>query len=639
MAFTTIAWDGTGVIANCDALSDTAGGSWAELGGGGISANTDNYLLPPASIGHVYASKSGFGYYTTAATYDFTPTTGTQDGEFIYIWIQIQSASAFDTLANNGFSIVVGTDTSNYRTYKIAGSGTGEGKPFDGGGWKLFVVDPTIAGSIADTGTFNIATINMIGLWMDTIVSVRADTIFIDQISLGKGLRVTGTGTLDEAVTYCTDYTNRAWGVFQKRGSIYFAYGGLVVGDSTSATVNTVFTDSGNVVEFGYTEFWNGTAWALTHPATYNKIVLDKHASYTTDYTSTNTSLFGSAGAELALTVDSGATRSLSGGQLKEMTSLVTVSGQTLDNKVMSTIDASTIGNIPVGCTWDTCGLITISAGGGLDSCVIYKGTGTSAVLTPIGDISDVTDCTFTSDGTGHGLEITGTATNITLTGTTFTNYASTDGSTGNEGVYVNIASGSMNLTISGGSTPSVRTAGASVTLVVGAVNVTAYSVDDSGSNVNDAIFHLEAAGTTMSPFPVGDTITIVNASTTATATHTAHGMATNDKVVIRGASLNENIGVFSITVTDANTYTYTMGSAPGSSPTGTITSTFVVLNGLPTGGTNTITMSRSFPSSQQVVGRVRKSSSAPYYKVAAISGTVSNTVDTTFTGVMISDD
>jgi hypothetical protein len=74
--------------------------------------------------------------------------------------------------------------------------------------------------------------------------------------------------------------------------------------------------------------------------------------------------------------------------------------------------------------------------------------------------------------GTAHGITITGTAADITLTGLTFTGFASSNGSTGNEAIYVNIASGTMTINISGGTTPSIRTAGATVT-VQNAVSVT----------------------------------------------------------------------------------------------------------------------------------------------------------------------
>lgn len=79
-----------------------------------------------------------------------------------------------------------------------------------------------------------------------------------------------------------------------------------------------------------------------------------------------------------------------------------------------------------------------------------------------------ISDSTFTKTaGTQHGIEISGTAADMGLDGVTFTGYAGSNGSTGNEAIYVNIASGSMTITITGGgSTPSIRTAGATVNVV-----------------------------------------------------------------------------------------------------------------------------------------------------------------------------
>lgn len=78
-----------------------------------------------------------------------------------------------------------------------------------------------------------------------------------------------------------------------------------------------------------------------------------------------------------------------------------------------------------------------------------------------------ISNSTFTkTTGTQHGLEISGSVADITLTGLTFTGYVASNGSTGNEAIYVNIASGNITITISGGLTPSVRTAGAVVTVV-----------------------------------------------------------------------------------------------------------------------------------------------------------------------------
>jgi hypothetical protein len=79
-------------------------------------------------------------------------------------------------------------------------------------------------------------------------------------------------------------------------------------------------------------------------------------------------------------------------------------------------------------------------------------------------DAALISDSSFVSAGAGHAIEIGGTAANMTLDGNTFTGYASSNGSTGNEAIYVNIATGTMTITITGGgSTPSIRTAGATV--------------------------------------------------------------------------------------------------------------------------------------------------------------------------------
>jgi len=136
---------------------------------------------------------------------------------------------------------------------------------------------------------------------------------------------------------------------------------------------------------------------------------------------------------------------------------------------------------------------------------------------------------------------------------------------------------------------------------------------------------------------PVDVTVTITNSGTTATVSHTSHGMATNDKVMIKGASLQANNGVFTITYISDNSYSYTMSSTPGSSPTGTIKATYVALSGT-TDSNGEITMSRVFSASQPVNGWARKSTSAPFYKPGPISGTISTSADTNFSAVLILD-
>jgi hypothetical protein len=157
-----------------------------------------------------------------------------------------------------------------------------------------------------------------------------------------------------------------------------------------------------------------------------------------------------------------------------------------------------------------------------------------------------------------------------------------------------------------------------------------------AGVKFQDANVFLAAADGGGLPFE--DTVTIVNSGTTATVTHTGHAMASSDKVLIKGASLAANNGVFSITWISVDSYSYTMTSTPGSSPTGDITATFVLIKGLPDVN-GEIDKSRVFPSNQPVYGWARKGSGTPYYREGPLSGTVSSSSGASFTAILARDE
>ncbi len=299
-----------------------------------------------------------------------------------------------------------------------------------------------------------------------------------------------------------------------------------------------------------------------------------------------------------------------------------------------STVTGSTFTSLPTGDS-----TISIDASTSFTTCSFNTTTltaGNSPIVTTFAIFDGLfTSCTFTgSSSGGHAVQVTTTGT-TTFSGNTFTSYGA-DGTT--SAAFYNNSGGLITLNISGGGgIPTVRNgAGASTTVNAGAVSASVNVKDSSGTNIQNARVFVKAA--TGGPFPFDVTVTISNSGTTATVTHTAHAMATNDVVVISGASLTANNGIFTITKIDANSYSYTMGSTPGSSPTGTIKSTFVVLSGL-TDASGNITMSRVFPSDQPINGWVRKSTTAPFYKTGPIGGTVSSATGFTANVQLISDD
>ena len=100
------------------------------------------------------------------------------------------------------------------------------------------------------------------------------------------------------------------------------------------------------------------------------------------------------------------------------------------------------------------------------------------------------------------------------------------------------------------------------------------------------------------SNYPYGDSVTITSSGTTATVSHTSHGMATNDYIIITGANEDAYNGVFQITYSTDNSYTYTMPDSASSPATGTITATFAVISGL-TNSSGIVSDSRSWTSAR----------------------------------------
>lgn len=63
----------------------------------------------------------------------------------------------------------------------------------------------------------------------------------------------------------------------------------------------------------------------------------------------------------------------------------------------------------------------------------------------------------------------------------------------------------------------------------------------------------------------------LTRSGSTATATVASHGLSTGNKVNVSGAGQSEYNGVFTITVVDANTFTYPVTGTPATPATGTI--------------------------------------------------------------------
>lgn len=271
--------------------------------------------------------------------------------------------------------------------------------------------------------------------------------------------------------------------------------------------------------------------------------------------------------------------------------------------------------------------------GGSMVDCSVLAPASSPAVTTD--DPGNIEDTAFESSGAGHAIEITATG-SFTLTNLTYTGYGADE--TTDAAIYNN-SGGAVTLTIAGGDTPTVRNgAGASTTIVVNPVTVLIGVADAvTGDPVENARV-LVHASSGAGPLPYNDSVSITRSGSTATVSHTAHGIADGKKVLIRGATEQEYNGVHTITVTGPNAYTFAVSGSPATPATGAPTATGVVLEGL-TDVNGEISDTRSYSANQPITGRARKSTSSPFYKTTNIGGVVSNTTGYSATIVLILDE
>jgi len=137
---------------------------------------------------------------------------------------------------------------------------------------------------------------------------------------------------------------------------------------------------------------------------------------------------------------------------------------------------------------------------------------------------------------------------------------------------------------------------------------------------------------------PYQASVTITRSGSTASVSHTAHGLANSAKVVIRGADQPEYNGIQTISNVTANAYDYTVSGTPTTPATGTIVCSGVVVEGT-TNASGEVSASRTFSVDQAILGRIRKQTSSPFYKAVRFTDTVDNVNGLTKTVQLQRDD
>ena len=238
-------------------------------------------------------------------------------------------------------------------------------------------------------------------------------------------------------------------------------------------------------------------------------------------------------------------------------------------------------------------------------------------------DVEDMTGVTITGSLT-IGTAGTYTFNNVTVLGDVTNSDAG-----GN--VLINVSNGSSISTSEPGSGNGQVNIQNTVTVSVNAKSIS------NNTNIEAARVLLEPADNT-GPLPWKESVTIVSTGTTASVTHSAHGMTSGSKVKIRGANESAYNGVFVISNVATGSYDYTMSSDPVDTATGTIVATAVILDGNTNASGILEDTAFNYTAEQNVAGRIRKNTASPRYKTAPMSGTITST-GFTATVFMIDDE
>lgn len=571
--------------------------------GGAGSANTDIFIQATQSAGRRRSSVTLEGFLLTDAADNDLSAADIHVG----LWVWVTHYASLTALRIR----IAETTTTNYDEHIVPLT-----EYANLGGWLRVWLDISRTPDATGTGGLNEALARNFGPIVSLpTVGGTSQNVILDAVDhTTTGLSMTGTaGLWSDFVTADEGTVNNKYGVVMTVSGVIYCKARLILGTASSL----VFDDSNFTIVFPQQNLVTDTFMGISIDL--------QHASTNIDWAAGSIQSPGVKKGDIVVTGTSG-TFDVTG------CSLVGLRIVTLTSKC--TISTT---------TFQTCGLVA-QAGAQLTSCTFNKPSGTIGIT--VDDLSKIDLCAFTSDGTGHAIELRPTGAGpfeFDLNGCTFSSYASVDGSTGNEVMLINPVTTSANITVNvvgGSNTPTIMLAAGytgTFTLVVNPVATTLTVKNiDTGAVIESARVLVTASDGT-GPMPFEKTTTITRSGSVATASCTAHGLVNGKKAVIKGADQFEYNGVFVITFIDTNSFSYTVSGSPATPATGTIKTTGVVIDAA-TNASGVVSDTRSHASNQPIVGRVRKATGGTLYKTGVVSGTISSTTGFSATVQLIPD-
>lgn len=418
-------------------MPSSTGWTLISSGGGGASSfsvpETDDYIQGANCI-----SRNPWSTSIRGMLYNTTQTFAADSA--LYIWWKADIAAALDTIANGGIQILIGSSTADYRGWYVAGSDT-----YQLGGWRCAVIDPTTTPSV--TVGAPTATRSFFGVrWnVPSTGPSKGFPFKIDAFRRGFGSSVTAGEVADPAtwakVAAHDANGTRRWGVASPtatgadvQGTV--TWGGSALVYSRDANRTIVFTNTFAFTSANFTQVvighastdleWDNISFTALGTTNRGRIVINNNAkAWLTNCTFT----------DINTTADGGTNTKFNGSTWRRCNAVTAAGGSFLDcNFLVPTVAVNTSALV-----WN----LATDLGGLVNGSTFTKGTNAH-----------------------HAIELGLTSpTTISLTDVFFTGFNVANGQN-DSAIHVKRTTGTVTINISGGSSPSYRTDGATVVLV-----------------------------------------------------------------------------------------------------------------------------------------------------------------------------
>ena len=442
-------------------------GTWDESSdagwdGAGAMVDDSNLFYNGSACVSAQYTKSELGTIMYEHTASITVPT---DGAILihHLWA---APPALATLALGGVRIIVGNDFGIFYAWDISGS---DFLPAPKGGWTNYAINPGI-GSPDDTVGAPGTPYNVFGMAVDATAQARGNPNAVNAVRYGRcESRFTdgdgtngyatfeGYGLIDSAIANKWSLLDPVEGGYKFQGLMSLGLAATSV-DFRDANINISIANTIKVTSL------------------FNAIEIH-NASSNVEWTAINISALGTNSRGTFEMIDN-ATVAKTNCVFTDMSTFIYQSGATLTSSTYRRCDQVTQGSAT------------------FDACIFDSST--AAVSLVVNSLTDVTNCSFSSDGSNHAVNLGTITTDTSMNWNNYlSGYASANGSTGNEAILVSVDSG-QTLTINVGdgyTTPYINNTGTGTVTVVTGQRTFALALNPAITSYEWRIYSVTAVG------------------------------------------------------------------------------------------------------------------------------------------------